>query len=89
MSRDEVIARIRQNLGKLARITFTAEARNPLTDLTNTLIENKPNSKVLRRTQDMTIINVDDEGFVTQIGAEVFWSTFDDVENIDTLFSQG
>jgi hypothetical protein len=35
--------------------------------------------------RDMTIVNLDDEGFVNKIDGELFWSTFDDVENVEPL----
>jgi hypothetical protein len=37
--------------------------------------------------QDLTVINVDEEGFVTELEGEYFWSTFDDVTKVEPLSS--
>jgi hypothetical protein len=39
--------------------------------------------------QDLTIINLDGEGFVSKRVGELFWVTFDDVENVEPMAVDG
>ena len=58
---------------------------NPLTPLrysTDRRIEDETNRTGV---QEMTIRNLDDEGFVNQVDGELFWSNFEDVESVKSL----
>ena len=63
MSRDEVIACLKENIDKVVRVTFEGGE-----DI-----------------QYLTIINLDQKGFVNKRNGEFFWATFDDVENIEPI----
>gem|GEM_PF-4249349 len=85
MNRDEIMACLNESIGKVVRITFTQEALNPMTPLRDIPVENQSGSIFDSRIQDLAVINLDDEGFVNRIRSEEFWSTFDDVENVELL----
>lgn len=67
MSRDEVIARLRENIEKVVRVTFEGG----------------------EDVQYLTIINLDEKGFVNKRDGELFWATFDDVEKIEPIAIDG
>ena len=63
MSRDEVIACLKENIDKVVRVTFEGG----------------------EAIQNLTVVNLDGEGFVNKWNGELFWSTFDDVENVEPI----
>lgn len=86
MSREEIIARLGENIDKAVLVKFTEDARDPLTPVRNRWPGPDDEAQMrFGRVRRMKIVSVDDEGFVNQVNGEIFWTRFDDVEDVEPL----